>query len=297
MVDVMPLVSTQWLATHVGDPQLRIIDIRSVVDGGARAAYEQAHVPGATHTDYAKDGWRATRGMATGLLPEAGALARLIGGLGVRPEHHVVIVSAGTTAGDFSAAARVYWTLKSAGHRAVSILDGGMAAWTREGRPTEAGAGTVPPASDYPVALDPACRAELAGVERAVADGSAILLDSRATASFEGREKSPQAMRAGRLPGSLQVDHAEAFDKAAQRLRPLADLQRLFAAVPDGPVMNYCNTGHQAATNWFVLSELLRRPGATLYDGSMSQWTEDPAHEVAVGPPLPDCGERSTSAR
>src|SRR3979411_2800356 len=82
MVDVTPLVSTQWLATHVGDPQLRIIDIRSVVDGGARAAYEQAHVPGATHTDYAKDGWRATRGMATGLLPEAGALARLIGGLG-----------------------------------------------------------------------------------------------------------------------------------------------------------------------------------------------------------------------
>ena len=91
-------------------------------------------------------------------------------------------------------------------------------------------------------------------------------------------------MRAGRLPGSLQVDHAEAFDKAAQRLRPLADLRHLFAAVPDGPVMNYCNTGHQAATNWFVLSELLRRPGATLYDGSMSQWTEDPAHAVAVGP-------------
>src|SRR3979411_168775 len=187
MVDVTPLVSTQWLTTRVGDPHLRVIDIRSAVDGGARPAYEQAHVPGATHTDYAKDGWRAARGMATGLLPEAGALARLIGGLGVRPAHHVVIVSAGTTAGDFSAAARVYWTFKSAGHRAVSILDGGMAAWTREGRPTEDGAGPVAPASRYPDALDPSCRAELAGVERAVADGSAILLDSRATASFDGR--------------------------------------------------------------------------------------------------------------
>jgi thiosulfate/3-mercaptopyruvate sulfurtransferase len=284
MAQVTPLVSTQWLATQLADPRLRIVDIRSVVDGGARAAYEQAHVPGATHTDYAKDGWRATRGMATGLLPDAGSLTRLIGRLGVAPEHHVVIVSAGTTVGDFSAAARVYWTLKTAGHKAVSILDGGMAAWSREGRQTEAGAGTLPPPSDYPVALDASLRAELAGVEKAVADGTAILLDSRATASFEGREKSPQAMRAGRLPGSLQVDHAEAFDKAAQRLRPLADLQRLFSGVPEGPVMNYCNTGHQAATNWFVLSELLRRPGATLYDGSMSQWTEDPAHAVAVGP-------------
>ena len=284
MAQVTPLVSTQWLETQLPDPRLRAVDIRSVVDGGARAAYEQAHVPGAIHTDYAKDGWRATRGMATGLLPDADALARLIGRLGVRPEHHVVIVSAGTTVGDFSAAARVYWTLKAAGHKAVSILDGGMAAWNREGRQSEAGAGTAPPPSNYPVVLDASHRAELAGVEQAVAERTAILLDSRSAASFEGREKSPQAMRAGRLPGSLQVDHAEAFDKAAQRLRPLADLQRLFTGVPEGPVMNYCNTGHQAATNWFVLSELLRRPGATLYDGSMSQWTEDPAHAVAVGP-------------
>src|SRR6195256_5174789 len=152
MVDVTPLVSTQWLATHVGDPQLRVIDIRSVVDGGARAAYEQAHVPGATHTDYAKDGWRATRGMATGLLPEASALARLIGGLGVRPAHHVVIVSAGTTAGDFSAAARVYWTLKSAGHPAGSVPDGGKARGPARGRrlPPIGSRSTPPPGPSLP---------------------------------------------------------------------------------------------------------------------------------------------------
>ena len=56
MADVTPLVSTQWLADHLGDPAVRIVDIRSAVDGGARAAYEAAHVPGAVHTDYAKDG-------------------------------------------------------------------------------------------------------------------------------------------------------------------------------------------------------------------------------------------------
>src|SRR5258705_13566700 len=106
MVDVTPLVSTQWLATHMGDPQLRVVDIRSAVDGGARAAYEQAHVPGATHTDYAKDGWRATKGMATGLLPDTATLARLIGRLGGTPTHPVVVVSAGTPAGDLSAPGR-----------------------------------------------------------------------------------------------------------------------------------------------------------------------------------------------
>src|SRR4051812_41509394 len=141
MVEISPLVSTQWLAAHRDDPQLRIVDIRSAVDGGARAAYEQAHVPGAIHTDYAKDGWRATKGMATGLLPDTATLARLIGRLGVTPSHHVVIVSAGTSAGDFSAAARVYWTFRTAGHRAVSILDGGMAAWAVDGQATESGPG------------------------------------------------------------------------------------------------------------------------------------------------------------
>jgi len=284
MTDVSPLVSTQWLAAHLDDATVRIVDIRSAVDGGARAAFEAAHVPGAVHTDYAKDGWRRTQGMASGLLPETATLARLIGQLDVTPAHHVVIVAAGTTVGDFSAAARVYWTFKCAGHRAVSILDGGMAAWNGEGRSLEAGAGNSPVTSAYPVAADAAWRAECAAVERAVVAKNAILLDTRSTSYFEGREKSPQALRAGRLPGALHLDHSLAFDKAAQRLKPLAELRRLFAAVPAMPVMSYCNTGHQAATSWFVLSELLQRPSVTLYDGSMSEWTEDAAHAVETGP-------------
>jgi thiosulfate/3-mercaptopyruvate sulfurtransferase len=284
MTDISPLVSTQWLAARLDDARLRIVDIRSAVDGGARAAYEQAHVPGAVHTDYAKDGWRRTQGMASGLLPETVTLAQIIGRLGATPTHHVVIVSAGTTVGDFSAAARVYWTFKTAGHRAVSILDGGMVAWAGEGRQTESGAGAATSDTSYPVVLDATWHADCAAVEHAVADARAILLDSRSTSYFEGREKSPQALRAGRLPGALHLDHSAAFDAAARRLRPLAELERLFAVVPDKPVMSYCNTGHQAATSWFVLSELLRHPGVTLYDGSMSEWTEDPARAVETGP-------------
>jgi thiosulfate/3-mercaptopyruvate sulfurtransferase len=284
MTDVSPLVSTRWLAARLDDATLCIVDIRSAVDGGARAAYEQTHVPGAVHTDYAKDGWRRTHGMASGLLPDTATLARLIGRLGATPADHVVIVSAGTTVGDFSAAARVYWTFKTAGHHAVSILDGGMAAWAGEGHATEAGAVAGASDTSYPVALDTTWRAERGAVERAVADASAVLLDTRSTSYFEGREKSPQALRAGRLPGALHLDHAAAFDKARQRLLPLAELERLFASVPDKPVMSYCNTGHQAATSWFVLSELLHHRGVTLYDGSMSEWTEEPAHAVETGP-------------
>lgn len=281
-----PLVPPEWLAAHVNDRDLLILDIRSVVDGGAREAYEAGHVPGAIHTDYAKEGWRATRGMASGLLPDQVALADLFSRIGLAPHQHVVIVSAGTTAGDFSAAARVYWTLKIAGHVKTSILSGGMAAWTRDGtRPLATGASPArAPSPPYPISLVPGLRADLGAVEHAIANRAAVLLDSRATNFFEGQAKSPQALRAGRLPGAVQLDHVAAFDSTACTLKPKAELERIFATVPGQPVINYCNTGHQAATNWFVLSEVLGRPAVSLYDGSLSEWTEEPGRPVDVGP-------------
>jgi thiosulfate/3-mercaptopyruvate sulfurtransferase len=286
-----PLVVAEWLADRLskpalGAPDLLILDIRSVVDGGGRQAYEAGHIPGAIHTDYVNDGWRATKGMASGLLPEPAALAELLSRIGLTPRHHAIIVSAGTTVGDFSAAARVYWTLKIAGHDKTSILLGGMLAWGRNAtRPIEAGPAPVNrPSPPYPVKLAAELRADAGAVERAIADQTAVLLDSRATNFFEGHAKSPQALRPGRLPGAVQLDHVMAFDSAAMALKPKAELEKLFAAVPATPVINYCNTGHQAATNWFVLSEMLGRPGVSLYDGSMSEWTQEPDRPVDVGP-------------
>ena len=144
-----------------------------------------------------------------------------------------------------------------------------------------------PPSPPYPVKLAPALRADVGAVERAIADRTAVLLDSRATTFFQGSAKSPQALRPGRLPGAVQLDHVAAFDSTAMALKPKAELEQLFAAVSSTPVINYCNTGHQAATNWFVLSEVLGRPGISLYDGSMSEWTQEPDRPVAVGPSEP----------
>jgi thiosulfate/3-mercaptopyruvate sulfurtransferase len=125
-------------------------------------------------------------------------------------------------------------------------------------------------------------RAQVQAVERAVTHADATLLDGRSQAQFDGREKSPQATRAGHLPGAVHLDHTRAFQPATGRLRPVAELEQLFEKVPPGPVVSYCNTGHLASTNWFVLSEVLKRPEVTLYDGSMSEWTQDPGRPVAT---------------
>jgi thiosulfate/3-mercaptopyruvate sulfurtransferase len=280
-----PLMPPSALADALGEPSLAIVDIRSAVDGGGRAAFEAGHVPGAIHTDYVADGWRMAKDGAGGLLPDPEPLSSLLGRLGLTPESRVVIVPAGTSSGDFSAAARVYWTLRTAGHRHLSILDGGFARWAAEGRPVETGAGRQPGPTSYPIRLDASRRATLAQVEHVVAaaQGGPTLLDTRGPKSFVGEEKSPLAKRAGRLPGAMNLETARAYDPATNRLRPLPELEQFFASVPDGAVVTYCNTGQLASTGWFVLSEVLGRKDVAMYDGSMSEWTQDDARPVEAG--------------
>ena len=281
-----PLVQPADLAEALGATDLVVLDIRFSGAGDGRVAFEAGHIPGSIHTDYGADGWRVARDGAGGLLPEADALGRLFGRLGLTPAQRVVIVPAGLSSADFTAAARVYWTLRMAGHRRLSILDGGFARWAASGLAVEAGPGTQPVVTSYPVSLDPSRRASLADIEEIVTAGATtpILLDNRNAASFRGDEKSALALRAGRLPGAMHLESAAAFDPATNRLRPLDELEQLFAPVPAGPVVTYCNTGQLAATGWFVLSELLGRRDTAMYDGSMSQWTQDPARPVATGP-------------
>ncbi|PVE23861.1 sulfurtransferase [Microvirga sp. KLBC 81] len=280
-MSISPLVSTEWLEAHLADPSLLVLDIRSGENGG-RAAFESGHIPRAVHSDYATDGWRIAKGGAGGLLPEATQVSALLGRIGVKPDHHVIIVSAGEAPSDFSASARVYWTLKVAGHEQVSILDGGYKAWRDAGKPEEAGSPAPAGGDPYPVRLTGSLRAEADVVERAIAKLGATLLDGRSQAQFEGREKSPQVARAGHLPGAVHLDHSRAFQPGTGRLLPLAELEQLFERIPSAPVISYCNTGHLASTNWFVLSEVLKRPDVRLYDGSMSEWTQEPTRPVAT---------------
>ena len=149
-----PLVSAQWLKQHHADPQLVVLDIRSALDGGGAEAYARGHIPGAVHSDYDKGGWRVTRNGVPFMLPDAARLEALVGDLGIDEDSHVVVVPAGVHVLDFGSAARVYWTLKAAGHRRVSILDGGFAAWKADpANPIETGVNRPSP-KIFTVALD-----------------------------------------------------------------------------------------------------------------------------------------------
>jgi thiosulfate/3-mercaptopyruvate sulfurtransferase len=272
-----PLVSPQWLKDHQNDPTIAVIDVRSAIDGGGAAAYAKAHIPGAVHSDYDKAGWRVTRNGVPFMLPSPTELEKLIGETGIDEDSHVVIVPAGVSATDFGAAARVYWTLKVAGHPAVSILDGGFAAWQAAGYPVASGT-VIPSPKIFMLRYDERSLAQLIEVEN---NEHATLVDARPASYFDGKEKAPASQAYGHIPGAINLDSATFYDPATNRLRPKDQLAKIAARLPSGPVVTYCNTGHWAATDWFVLSVLLGRPDVRLYDGSMVEWTVDPRRPVA----------------
>lgn len=282
--DPGPLVDADWLAANLGAEGLAILDIRSGPDSAA--AFAEAHIPGAVHSDYALAGWRTERDGVPGMLPSIAVLEALIGNLGISNDSHVVIVQSGESASDFGAAARVYWTFDYLGHDGVSILDGGFRAWSESPeRPVASGSATADPTL-FVAEPRPGLLIDTETVAATLDDPGVLRLDARPAEQHFGAEKAGPVAALGRIPDSLGLDQA-LFIGADGRLKPRAELEALVPEpVRDGTaetIVSYCNTGHWSATNWFVLSEILGQDNVTLYDASMAGWTADPSRPVETG--------------
>lgn len=274
-----PLVSTEWLASNAGEEDLRVLDVRSGKD--AVKAFEVAHIPGSVHSPYPGI-WRTTRDDVPGVLPEIASLEEGIGLLGIDNDDHVVIAPEGLNASEFGAAARIYWTFKHLGHDEVSILDGGWTAWKGEGRPVESG-GVSPRPAEFTADVRPDTLVTTEDLKSGEVAEGAVLVDARPDAQFTGKEKHAASTRFGRIPGALQLDQSTLYDAETNRLKDKDALAALMPTdLPEGaPVVSYCNTGHWAATNWFVLSEVLGREDVKLYDESMVGYSRDEALPIA----------------
>lgn len=281
-----PLVDTGWLAKHLDDDGLVLIDLRNKIDGGSYDTYLEGHIPSAIHSDYLKDGWRVGRDDVVGLLPEAAQFQKLARKLGVSDDSHVVLIPAGVGSTDFGSSARAYWTFKVFGHDEVSILDGGFAGW-KAAFPdrVETGAPVAPAAGNFIASFQPQGYVTTEQVRQIVdAGGGTTLLDGRTKEQFLGDAKHPKAAAGGRIPGAELLYQETAYDVSANRLKDVAELENIYRDLdPDLPIVSYCNTGHWAATNWFVLSEILGHDDVKLYDGSMVEWTADGDNPLLVG--------------
>lgn len=260
------VVSTEWLAARLNDPNVRVIEV-SVVPG----VYERGHIPGAVnfvwHTDLVDT---VVRNIVAPQRFEALAQAA-----GINPETTVVLY--GDNNNWFAAWGA--WIFSLYGADDVRLLDGGRAKWETEGRELSTRAAAHPEGSFTVTEIRSELRALLPDVLKVVeGERQAAILDIRSPAEFEGRIFAPEgfqelAIRAGHIPGAVNVPWARAVNEDGT-FKSVAELRELYASVGvDGsqPVVVYCRIGERSSHTWFVLSRILGYEVAQ-YDGSWTEW-------------------------
>jgi thiosulfate/3-mercaptopyruvate sulfurtransferase len=285
MTSPMPmLVDTAWLAAHRDDTDLRILDCSITfvpIEGGVRlesgrAAWAAGHIPGSGYADLMQDlSDRDTK--LPMMMPPPAQFAEAMSRYGVGPGTRVVLYDAG----GHTWATRVWWMLRAMGFDAAAVLDGGLAKWRAEGRPLS----TAPPRAGA-AHFVPQPRAGVFVAKQAVqaALGSRVrLINALSTDEHAGRvSRTP---RPGRIPGSGNVPAASLVDPATGAYRPLEDLRERLrdAGALDAPeVIAYCGGGIAATSVAFTLLRL-GAPHVAVYDGSLVDWSSDPALPMETG--------------
>lgn len=266
------LKSTEWLAAHLGAPNLRVVDGSFHLPASGRDAaeeYAQLHIPGALFFDI--DGICDVLSPWPHMLPSPDDFAVEMSGLGIGNDDIVVAYDAEGSL----AAPRVWWTFRVFGHREVFVLDGGLAKWRAEGRPVD---DRPPPfrQSRYEAGFNPALVRDTATMLANLAAGAEQVVDNRGAGRFAGRDPEPRPVKKlGHIPGSLNIPFSEFVDGANfNRWRCDADLASVFerAGVDLGrPIVGTCGSGVTACTTAFA-AFLLGHDDVAVYDGAWAEW-------------------------
>ncbi|TGN88138.1 3-mercaptopyruvate sulfurtransferase [Bradyrhizobium yuanmingense] len=278
-----PLVSTEWLAAHIGDANVKILDASFKLPGVLplpKDDYLAAHLPGAVFFDV--DAVSDHSNPLPHMFPSAEQFGRDVGNLGISNADTVVLYDAG----GWVAAPRAWWMFLSFGHSNVRILNGGLKKWRTEGRATESGEVKPKPAT-FTASYDANRVRSMQQLIANIESRNEQVIDARATDRFEGRAPEPRpGIRSGHIPGARNVPYNLLFDAATGEMKPLDALRAAFtnAGVKlDAPIVTSCGSGVSAG----VLTLALYRLGITdtaLYDGSWSEWGQAGGPAIATGP-------------
>jgi thiosulfate/3-mercaptopyruvate sulfurtransferase len=278
-----PLVTTDWLAAHLADPHVKIVDASFKLPGVTplpKDDYLRAHIPGAVFFDV--DAVSDRENPLPHMFPGAAQFGRDVGALGIGNGDTVVVYDAG----GWVAGPRAWWMFLAYGHDEVRVLDGGLKKWIAEGRPTASGAVSAKPAS-FKATFDPKRVRTMQEMVANLDNQAEQVIDARASDRFEGRAAEPRpGLRPGHIPSSRNVPYNGLFDAATGTMKPLSELRSAFSDAGiklDAPIVTSCGSGVSAA----VLTLALYRLGVenpALYDGSWSEWGLPGGPPVATGP-------------
>jgi thiosulfate/3-mercaptopyruvate sulfurtransferase len=261
------LVSTDWLAEHLGDANIVVAEVDENPD-----LYDEAHVPGAVKLHWRDD----LQDPVERDVVDRETFERLLGERGIGNDTTVVLY------GDKNNwfAAYAYWYLKIYGHEDVRILDGGRQKWIDEARDVTIEVPASSPATYRARERDETIRAYRDAVRGSLGKGEVALVDVRSPAEYAGDLIAPPgyeqegAQRAGHIPGAASIPWASAVrdDGTFKTADELRELYGGKGVTPDKEVTAYCRIGERSAHTWFVLRELLGYGDVRNYDGSWTEW-------------------------
>ena len=261
------LVSTEWLAEHLDDPGVVVVEVDESPD-----LYDEGHVPGAVKLHWQDD---LQDPLERDIIDKA-SFERLMEARGVSNDTTVVLY------GDRNNwfAAYAYWYLKTYGHRDVRIVDGGRQKWIDEGRELTAGLPSPSTGSYAAQERDESIRTYRDDVMNGLHREEIVLVDVRSPQEYSGELTAPPgyeqegAARAGHIPGARSIPWATAL-RDDGTFKPRGALREFYEAngiTSDKEIRAYCRIGERSAHTWFVLSELLGYPIVKNYDGSWTEW-------------------------
>jgi thiosulfate/3-mercaptopyruvate sulfurtransferase len=273
------LVSTEWLAAHLGESDLKIVDASWHMPASGRSGrdeYLAAHIPGAVFLDIDEVADKANP--APHAMPGAAEFGAAVAALGVGSGDRIVVYDNSP----LKTAARGWFMFRRLGAPRVAVVDGGFPKWLAEGLPTESGAPSSRPAHFEAIGPTNAVVTKqqiLAGIGLA-------LLDARGKGRFEGTDPEPRAgVASGHIPGAHNLPFGALYREDG-RLKSVEELRRLFAEAridPEQPFVASCGSG-VTATSLLFAAHLIGNDHTRLYDGSWTEWGSDPATPKAVGP-------------
>jgi thiosulfate/3-mercaptopyruvate sulfurtransferase len=279
------LVDTVWLADHLGEGRLAVVDIRGSIKPPAapkphyaakRDAYLQAHIPGAVFVDWTEDIIEPTAPVHMTLAgPER--FKALMERLGIGDETEVVIYD-----DSGGLAPRLWWALNYYGHGHVRVLDGGWNKWVAEGRAVTPALPT-PKRVVFTPRIQAGWRATITEVKEAIKGSGVVLVDCRSPEEWRG--EIGRGEQKGRIPGSANVPSVKALEGEFRTWRRPEEILALYEAAGvsrERPVITYCNAGVSAAVGLFAL-RMAGFSTATNYAGSWYEWESDPGNPIETG--------------
>jgi thiosulfate/3-mercaptopyruvate sulfurtransferase len=261
------LVETQWVADHLNDPNLRLVEVD--VDTGA---YDSGHIPGALGWNWKKDTQQPIRRD----IPDKAGVEKLLSQSGIA--NNTTVILYGDNNNWFATFA--FWLLKLYGHADVRMMNGGRKKWVDEGRPLTMTAPTVTPTTYHAKEADQNIRALRDQVLAGLGKPQQGLVDVRSPKEYSGELLAPEnlpqegAQRGGHIPGAKNIPWGQAVRedgtfKAGEDLKALYGNQGI---TNDKEIIAYCRIGERSSHTWFVLKYLLGYPSVRNYDGSWTEW-------------------------